>query len=500
MTFFKTVRMTRFIAAGSPRRRIDFRKLVVVFLSFALVAPAFAQSASRTRFLSSPDPSRVGTTVRLTAEVDALGGGAPKGRVSFSDGSVALGTASLSHVGVGQALLSIGFRHVCAVTAASGATCWGSNHWSQIGDNTVYDRRVPRPVSTLSRGVVAITAGDEHSCALMSAGAVECWGKNGYGQVGDGATTTRRTPVAVSGLSSGIVAIGAGRAHSCAVTSGGAVKCWGQNLYGQLGDGTKVSRRPTPVDVSLLESGVVAITAGYWHSCALTGDGAVKCWGRNDNGQLGDGTTTDRLIPVAVSGLSSGVVAISSGGLHNCALTSAGAVKCWGHNDFGQIGDGTKTRRLAPVAVSGLSSDIVAVTAGGAHSCALTKVGAVMCWGRNYYGQLGDGTDTERETPVAVSGLSSGVVAIAAGGEESCALTSVDARCWGSNDYGEIGDGTLSHRATPTLVSGFTPLVRARTRLLTRSLAVGKHLLKATYTGDAAHAPSTGARTHTVVP
>ncbi len=162
-----------------------------------------------------------------------------------------------------------------------------------------------------------------------------------------------------------------------------------------------------------MDSGVSAIAAGTWHTCALTSSGGVKCWGRNIQGQLGDGTTTDSPTPVDVSELSSGVSAITAGGAHTCALTSSGGVKCWG-NGYG----------LTSAEVNGLSSGVSAIVAGGSHTCALTSGGGVKCWGDNQIGELGDGTTTNSPTPVEVSGLSSGVSAIEAGGSHTCALTS----------------------------------------------------------------------------
>ncbi len=366
-------------------------------------------------------------------------------------GFAGAGKASAHRSGVGSAratAIAAGAWHTCALTAGGGAVCWGYNQ--------------PSAVSGLAGGVAAIAAGGYHTCALTSAGGVKCWGWNDHGQLGNGQQgcgdvhCSSPIPVAVSGLASGVAATAAGGYHTCALTSAGGVKCWGDNEFGQLGDGTTTDRH-TPVAVSGLASGVVAIAAGFDHTCALTSAGGVVCWGYNAYGQLGDGTRTIwRLTPVAVSGLASGVAAIAAGGLHSCALTSAGGVVCWGYNGGGQLGDGTTTDRYTPVAVSGLASGVAAIAAGGVHTCALTSAGGVKCWGSNGWGQLGDGTTTERHAPVAVTGLASGVAAIAAGYLHSCALTSAGAvKCWGENASGQLGDGTTIDSHTPVGVIGF---------------------------------------------
>ena len=237
----------------------------------------------------------------------------------------------------------------------------------------------------------------------------------------------------------------------------GRVKCWGDNSGGQLGDGTKTNRT-TPVDVVTLTSGVADVAAGTAHTCALTTAGGVKCWGRNEAGQLGDGTTTNRLTPVDVSGLSSGVAALSADAFHTCALTTAGGLKCWGSNNRGQLGDGTTTNRSTPVDVVGLSSGAAAVSAGGVHTCALTTAGGGKCWGGNEFGQLGDETTTNRTTPVGVVGLASGVAAVSAGSSHTCALTTAGGvKCWGSSLVGQLGDGSAGFRTAPVDVVGFAP-------------------------------------------
>ena len=342
-----------------------------------------------------------------------------------------------------------GTYHTCALTGDGGVFCWGANWNGQLGDNTTSSRWTPGPVSGLVGSVRSIAAGSNHTCALTDAGGVKCWGSNYDGKIGDGSTTDRLTPVDVSGLGSGVKAIAAGDSHTCALTDVGGVKCWGDNYEGQLGDGTTVNRL-TPANVSGLSSGVKAIAAGNDYTCAVTDAGAVKCWGDNWGGRLGDGTTTDRLTPVNVSGLNSGVEAIAASAGHTCAVTGAGGVKCWGNNSFGELGDGTTTDRLTPAAVSGLDAEVTAVAAGNGHTCALTDVGGVVCWGGNQAGQLGDGTLSNRHTPGDVSELTAGVSAIAANLAHTCAVTgSGEVRCWGYNLGGQLGLPYQPMRSAP---------------------------------------------------
>ena len=353
--------------------------------------------------------------------------------------------------------VAVGYAHACAVTPGGGVRCWGDNSYGQLGDGTTTRRATPTPVSGLSSNVVAATAGETHSCVVTSVGAVLCWGRNSDGQVGDGATTQRLTPTPVVGLSSGTAAVAAGNAHTCALTTGGAVACWGDNSRGQLGDGT-VLDRPIPVPVSTLPGGVTAIAAGADFTCALRTGGGVQCWGANWGGQLGDGTTTSSAVPTEVSGLSSGATRIAAGGGHACAITTGGSLSCWGSAGSGGLGDGNGGYSAVPVAVIGLAADVTSVGVGFEHTCAVTTGGAVRCWGYNQFGQVGDGTSTTRLTPTPVSGLAAGVSAVAGGSLQTCALmVSGEVRCWGGDGGSQLGLGSVFvvSRRTPWPISGF---------------------------------------------
>ncbi len=347
----------------------------------------------------------------------------------------------------GLTAISAGALHSCAVTDTGEAKCWGDNGAGQLGDGTVVEKLTPVGVAGLASGVSAIASGKDHSCALTAGGSVKCWGANFEGQLGDGTFTDRLAPVDVDGLTSGVSAIVTGDFHSCALTTGGGVKCWGTNLSGELGNGANDASN-SPVDVVGLSSGAVAIAAGSGHTCALTASG-IKCWGWNGDGQLGDGTTMDRNAPVNVVGFSSAAAYIDAGFAHSCAVTNSGGLKCWGWNGSGQVGDGTTMPRLTPVNVMGLTSGVFAVAAGRNHSCALTTSGGTKCWGGNITGQLGDGTTTPRLAPADVTGLTSGVAEITAGEDHSCAATSNGGlKCWGWNEFGQLGDGTKINRTT----------------------------------------------------
>ncbi|MFH1437087.1 MAG: hypothetical protein ABIJ56_15375, partial [Pseudomonadota bacterium] len=203
------------------------------------------------------------------------------------------------------------------------------------------DSLTPVDVTGLSSGVAAIAAGENHACAASGDGVLRCWGKNNRGQVGDDSTTNRSAPVVVTTLAAGAVAAACGQEHSCALLDTGGVQCWGRNDKGQIGSSSAGGEIHTPINVTGLASGVASITADQKHTCAITTAGGAKCWGLNGNGQIGDGTKVDRSAPMNVSTLGSGVQQIDAGWAHTCAVLERGVVMCWGQNDAGEIGTGT---------------------------------------------------------------------------------------------------------------------------------------------------------------
>jgi len=385
------------------------------------------------------------------AAVQAEGESRPVEESSLTGGEYSPKDSPLAYL---SAALSIsgGYYHTCALISGGSVRCWGDNDFGQLGSGSFAGSLVPVPVQGISSGATAVAAGTWHTCAIAEGGAVRCWGRNSDGQLGNNSDENSSTPVEVSGLSSGAIAITAGASHTCALLNTGAVKCWGWNYYGQLGNNSTVDS-PIPVDVSGLTSGVTSISAGGSHTCAVS-SGAAVCWGGNGTGQLGDDSFDDKDIPVTVSGLSSGVNAVSAGSWHSCALTSSGAAWCWGNNYFGQLGNASIIDSPVPVAVSSLSSGVSAITGGEYHTCAAASGGAARCWGDNGFGQLGNNSDEGSSVPVDVSGLSSGVSAVGAGIYHTCAVGSGGSPwCWGMNSFGQLGDGTTEDRLTPVQVS-----------------------------------------------
>jgi alpha-tubulin suppressor-like RCC1 family protein len=326
---------------------------------------------------------------------------------------------------------------------------------------------VANPAPTL------LAAGGAHSCALLTGGTVRCWGLNSNGQLGNGTVVSSPSPVVATGLT-GVTHLAAGDRFSCAVTAA-RVKCWGLNTNGQLGNGTLVAKTvPTQVMTTstVALTGVAKVTAGVAFACALNSpgvNGTVRCWGANNVGQLGDGTVVQRTRPVVVKATATtglkGVTAISAGGASACALLANGAVKCWGLNTSGQLGNNALVSSKFPVQVvgiDGVAAKATAVSVGANFACARLTNGTVRCWGNNGSGQLGNNTVTTSKVPVVVktsaTAALSGATTVVAGAGHACVIrgTGAAARvlCWGNNANGQLGVGNLVNRRVATVLPG----------------------------------------------
>ncbi|MBI3734038.1 MAG: lamin tail domain-containing protein [Chloroflexi bacterium] len=433
----------------------------VVPTSFAASVPASSAPHSAVALPHSPPDA---------AQVSAAG------ELTLLSVSSQTDKVQLSRINTSQSVeqVELGWYHTCALIMSGGVKCWGDNTDGQLGDGTNIGQITPVDVSGLSTGVLSIAAASGSSCAATLVAAVKCWGSNGDGQLGDNTTINRNTPVDVIGLASGVLQVVRGDSHTCALLTTGQVECWGWNDFGQLGDGTTTERH-TPVLVSNL-SDVKSIAAGREHTCAVTNSGGAKCWGGGYYGRLGTGNDADQHTPVDVSGLTVGVTQIDAGAWHTCALVNGG-VKCWGRNNHGEVGDGTTTDRYTPTDVNGLTSNMLMVAAGWEHTCALTSGGGIKCWGSGGWGQLGNGANNDSAYPVDVYMLSSGTTSVSTGGggylaEHTCARTQVGGlKCWGNNSWGQLGDGTTNNSNTPVDVSGLTGVPPCYTLSITVSPA-----------------------------
>jgi alpha-tubulin suppressor-like RCC1 family protein len=348
--------------------------------------------------------------------------------------------------------LSAGNQFICALRADGRVFCWGNNASGQLGNDDIATthRSTAAQVTGLT-DAVEIAAGWEHACARRQSGAVVCWGRNSYGQVGDGTDSQRLVPTAVLGVA-GALEVTAGREHTCARLAS-SVLCWGRNSYGQLGNSEySFSATSTATTVTGLTD-AVEIDAGDAHTCARRQGGTLVCWGDNAYGKLADGTTGSRSEPAPVLNLTD-AIDLAVGGNHTCVRRSAAATVCWGPNFYGEVGDGTADFRQSPTVVIDLGA-VTALAAGGYHTCARRASGSAACWGFNESGQLGDTSAMSRTAPVDVSTLTN-VVELVAGSDFSCArLTTGGLMCWGANYEGQLGNSTTTGIATfPEPVTG----------------------------------------------
>ena len=428
---------------------VTLRLLVLLLTSMIAasgqVAPTFTtQPISQTAV--------VGGNVTFTV---AASGTAPLAYQWYKDGiavagatgsSLTISGVKLSDGGSYQASVSNGADRIRAVSAShehtlfvkTDGTLWamGRNNYGQLGDGTTTSRSTTVPVAS---GVASAAARNNHTMYVKTDGTLWAVGSNGYGELGDGTTTQRNTPVQVA---TGVASVSAGNNHTMYVKTDGTLWAVGLNSLGQLGDGT-TTQRNTPVPVAL---NVASVSAGYAHTLYVKTDGTLWATGYNGFGQLGDGTSTQRNMPVQVA---TGVASVSAGGSHTLCMKTDGTLWAMGRNSDGQLGDGTTTNRSAAVQVA---TGVASLAAGAGHTMYVKTDGTLWAMGSNSLGQLGDGTTTQRSTAVQVA---TGVASVAAGSNHTLDVKT-DGSLWamGWNRYGELGDGTTTQRSTPVIIAG----------------------------------------------
>jgi alpha-tubulin suppressor-like RCC1 family protein len=363
-----------------------------------------------------------------------------------------------------SAELSTGALYTCAKGSDSTMKCWGENWFGQLGTgNTSYYNTPQSVLLGAGRTLKALPPGSYtyHNCAILDDNSLKCWGMNDYGQIGNGSTwATTNTPPGITtptlvnvGFGRYAKAVALGERFTCAILDDNSARCWGQNLSGQLGNGSFITST-TPVVVNL-GAGRTAkmIRAGIAHACAILDDNSLKCWGENDNGQLGNGTIIDSSTPLLVNlGLGRTAKYVGVGQMHSCAILDDNSLKCWGFNNGGQLGlgymSGGPPYVATPTAAVNFGGTLYAkvVTAGGGETCAILSDNSLKCWGYNNYGQLGQGNVTGSSVPLNVDLGSASVprraTKIAVGLYHACAsLDNGDLKCWGWNNYGQLGIG-----------------------------------------------------------
>jgi alpha-tubulin suppressor-like RCC1 family protein len=351
-----------------------------------------------------------------------------------------------------------GNDHTCALTTAGDAYCWGDNYYGQLGTGGGSSQKPNLVLGGLK--FKSLAAGHYHTCGLTNAGIAYCWGRNDWGHLGDGSTINRTAPTAVlGGLTFSSLAAGFG--HTCGITTSGEAYCWGRNYDGQMGNGTTSGLAPNPVPAPVL-GGILfsSVSARGDHTCGIASSGPAYCWGYNHSGQVGNGAFADSVtVPEQVVG-GLGFPSVSAGGYHSCGLTTTGVAYCWGGNWYAQVGipETYGWAQPVPVQVSG-GLTFSSLAAGGAFNCALAPAGATYCWGLNDVGALGSTPTGETcstlpcsSTPLPVSGGHS-FTSITAGPGHACGVTSDgELFCWGFNQSGQLGDGSYINRRTPVHV------------------------------------------------
>ncbi len=374
------------------------------------------------------------------------------------------GTSSLSSVTVSAFTftdIQTGNGKTCGLTSSETVWCWGQGTNGSLGNGDNQNSIYPVQVVGLT-GISMISYSGSTGCALSSGGEVKCWGDGGNGTLGNGQNNiTSSTPVSVQNISNAI-SIGITGSTACAVISGGTIKCWGYNYWGDAGNGTDGGNGANPtipyshiVDPTLV-SGISNATYAIGGGCALLSTGAIKCWGYGANGQLGDGNNSINSVsksntPVSVTGISNATQI--SGSSTRCAVLNDNSIKCWGSNAYSALGNGatsSATPNPTPVLVSGIANATQVSVYGMNNACAVLSTGAIKCWGAYQGGMLGSNTNSDSSSPVVIAGISN-ATKVSVGDSHACAILSGgQVRCWGDNSYGQFGNGTTTSSSTPS--------------------------------------------------
>jgi len=415
----------------------------------ASVTGSFAGGAQSSFFVNV-------TTTSLATLCDSKAtGGTGKGiRRLTLNGTVTIGASQAAQLSGASVLATDAQQSFCAVLKTGAIRCWGDNSAGQLGNATTTTASIALPVTGITTAVAIASDGNHSFCALLNGGALECWGANGSGQLGNGTTTGSTVPVRVTGITTATSVTSDGNGTYCAILQSGVIECWGANNVGQLGDNSTTGSS-VPVAVTGITNGTALTSDGNGTFCAVLATGVVDCWGGNTFGQLGDNSTAGSSVPVQAQGITQASSITSDTDDSFCAVLSTGLVDCWGANFAGELGNGTAGKSTVPIAVAGITT-AVSVSHDGAESyCAVLASGSVNCWGSNVFGELGDGTTTNSSLPVTANAITNAAGISSDGADSFCALLfSGSLNCWGANFAGELGNGTTSSSSVPVAVSG----------------------------------------------
>jgi alpha-tubulin suppressor-like RCC1 family protein len=347
--------------------------------------------------------------------------------------------------------LTSGDNHTCRLHPDRTISCWGWNQFGQAGQLPVNTTVAETSIESLS-GISQISAGAYHTCAVDSQGQVMCWGRNNNGQLGDGTEKDHFIPGLVQSLEGiSITQISAGAMHTCAVDTSGSVWCWGSNRDGKLGTGSDKFINPLPEKVTGLPNPVDQVASGSTYTCALDNTRNIWCWGDGAFGEIGLQPFKGSSTPVKVTTVPDKVLTFQAGWFHTCYLTENGIVSCWGKNQEGELGNASNISLAEPVSPVAMDKDVRLMAAGGQETCTVKNDDQVYCWGRNNYSQIGDHTRVDRLIPVAVT-LPEKISQLTVGGSFACALgKSGETYCWGADDLRQAGDFSINPTITPTI-------------------------------------------------